>query len=319
MRRLCQCLYMTEPSEQDISAHSSTSLVSVIIPTYNHAHFLGLALQSVLDQTYPNWEAIVIDNHSQDNTDEIVRNYQDPRITLLKIHNTGVIAASRNMGIRVARGDWIAFLDSDDLWYPAKLEHCLARLNEGFDLVCHGERWLGEGRDREIYYGPEARATYKLLLLEGNCISTSAVVVCRQHVVALGGFDEDPNSITAEDYDLWLRLARNGARIGFVRELLGEYRIHGGNQSKAVLRNMNAVMHVVRKRLAEADMDTRRSQRLKARRREAIIYYSGARGLQDNGQHTEAWPYFFRALGTWPFLAKFYAAMLLNALHRRLV
>jgi glycosyltransferase involved in cell wall biosynthesis len=308
---------MNELAQQGLPGQAARPLVSVIIPTYNHAHFLGRALQSVLDQTYPNWEAIVIDNHSQDNTDEIVRNYQDPRITLLKIHNNGVIAASRNMGIRSARGDWIAFLDSDDVWYPAKLEHCLAKLNEGFDLACHGERWLGEGRDREMFYGPEARASYKLLLLDGNCISTSAVVVCRQHVVALGGFDEDPKSITAEDYDLWLRLARNGARIGFVREILGEYRIHGGNQSKAVLRNMNAVMHVVRKRLAEADMDTL-SQRLRARRREAIIYYSGARGLQDNGQHTEAWPYFFRALGTWPFLAKFYAAIVLNALHRRL-
>ena len=308
---------MNEISQQGLHEQPPKPLVSVIIPTYNHAHFLGRALQSVFDQTYPNWEAIVIDNHSQDNTDEIVRNYQDSRITLLKIHNNGVISASRNMGIRAARGDWIAFLDSDDLWYATKLERCLARLNEGFDLVCHGERWLGEGRDREVFYGPEARAGYQSLLFDGNCISTSAVVVRREHVEAVGGFDDDPNVITAEDYDLWLRLARNGARIGFVHEILGEYRIHGGNQSKAVLRNMNAVMHVVRKRLAEANMDTL-FQRMKVRRREAIIYYSGARGLQDNGQHSEAWPYFLRALGTWPFLVKFYAAMVLNALHRRL-
>jgi hypothetical protein len=80
---------------------------------------------------------------------------------------------------------------------------------------------------------------------------------------------------------------------------------------------MEAVMRVVRKHLAELEMDTL-AKRLSARRREAIIYYSGARGLQDNGQHGEAWPYFWRALRTWPFLAKFYAAMVLNALHRRL-
>ena len=289
----------------------------MIIPTYNHAHFLGRSLQSVLDQTCPNWEAIVIDNHSQDNTDEIVRNYLDPRITLLKIHNNGMIAASRNMGIRVARGDWIAFLDSDDLWYATKLERCLEKLDEGFDLVCHGERWLGEGRDREMFYGPEECASYQSLLFDGNCISTSAVVVRREHVEATGGFDEDPDVITAEDYDFWLRLSRNGARIGFVHEILGEYLIHGGNQSKAVLRNMEAVMCVVRKHLAALEVNTI-AKRLSARRREAIIYYSGARGLQDNGQHADAWPYFARALRTWPFMAKFYAAMALNALHRRL-
>ncbi len=94
------------------------TLVSVVIPTYNHARFLGRALQSVMDQTYKNWEVIIIDNHSQDNTDEIVEAFKDPRITLLKIHNNGVIAASRNMGIRAAKGEWIAFLDSDDHWYP---------------------------------------------------------------------------------------------------------------------------------------------------------------------------------------------------------
>lgn len=309
---------MNEIAQQGLPGQAARPLVSVIIPTYNHAHFLGRALQSVLGQTYPNWEAIVIDNHSQDNTDEVVRSYQDPRITLLKIHNNGVISASRNMGIRAARGDWIAFLDSDDFWYSSKLERCLAKLNEGFDLVCHGERWLGEGRDREMFYGPEARASYQSLLFDGNCISTSAVVVRREHVEAAGGFDENPDVITAEDYDLWLQLARNGTRIGFVRQILGEYLIHGGNQSKAVLRNMDAVMCVVRKHLAELEVDTL-AKRLSARRREAIIYYSGARGLQDNGQHGEAWSYFWRALSTWPFLAKFYAAMVLNALHRRLV
>lgn len=77
-------------------------------------------------------------------------------------------------------------------------------------------------------------------------------------------------------------------------------------------------MCVVNKHIAELAVDTL-TKRLSARRRIAIIYYSGARGLQDSGQHGEAWPYFLRALGTWPFLAKFYAAMALNALHRRLV
>src|SRR4051812_44716056 len=96
-------------------------LVSVVIPTYNHAQFLGRALGSVIAQTYTNWEAIVVDNHSQDDTDAVVASQSDPRIKLLKIHNNGVIAASRNKAMREARGEWIAFLDSDDAWYPEKL------------------------------------------------------------------------------------------------------------------------------------------------------------------------------------------------------
>jgi glycosyltransferase involved in cell wall biosynthesis len=292
------------------------ALVSVVVPTYNHAHFLGQALQSVANQTYSRWEALVIDNHSHDNTDGVIASFSDPRIRLLKIHNNGVIAASRNLGIREAKGDLIAFLDSDDLWYPAKLERCLQRLDDGYDLVCHGERWLGDGRDRKVFYGPEHRAAYESLLFDGNCISTSAVVVRREQLEAVGGFREDSDIVTAEDYDLWLRLARHGARIGFVAEILGEFRIHIGNQSRAVLRNMEAVRHVVQWHLAQAG-DATFGLRLRARRREAIDYYSGARGLQDTHRHREAWPYFFRALRAWPLVPRFYAAMLLNAFHRR--
>jgi len=298
--------------------NSENTLISVVIPTYNHAHFLGRALQSVVDQTYQNWEALVIDNHSQDNTDEIVAGFKDSRIRLFKIQNQGVIAASRNLGIRQAKGEWIAFLDSDDYWYPSKLERCMKQLFDGYDLVCHGERWVGDGRDREIFYGPEKRSSYQSLLYEGNCISTSAVVTRRDKVNAVGGFREDTDIVTAEDYDLWLRLAQNDVRIGFVPEVLGEYRIHEGNQSRAILRNMNAVMRVVSIHNNQIVLKTL-CQRMRARRRKAIIYYGGARGLQDTSQHGEAWKYFYRALKCWPFYSKIYLAILLNALRKRIV
>ena len=126
------------------STNSERPLVSVIMPTYNHAHFLGNALQSLLDQTYTNWEAIIIDNHSEDATDEVVRGFADPRITLLKIHNNGVIAASRNMGIRAAKGKWIAFLDSDDWWSSNKLHVCLDHINGKTDFIYHDLRIIRE-------------------------------------------------------------------------------------------------------------------------------------------------------------------------------
>ena len=218
---------------------SATPAVSVVIPTYNHAQFLGQALHSVLAQTCTAWEAIVVNNYSQDNTAEIVAAFDDPRIRLVNFRNHGIIAASRNHGIQLAQTDLVAFLDSDDVWYPRKLEICLDAIAQGFDLVCHGEAWTTEGTPaRNVFYGPEARAAYRALLFDGNCISTSAVVVKKSILREAQGFSEDPRFVTVEDYDLWLKLARNGARIGFVREILGEYRIHGANASKALLRHV---------------------------------------------------------------------------------
>jgi glycosyltransferase involved in cell wall biosynthesis len=296
---------------------TASPLISVVIPTYNHAHFLGAALQSVLDQTYSNWEAIVIDNHSTDNTDEVVNGFADSRITLLKIHNKGVIAASRNVGIKAARGEWIAFLDSDDLWYPRKLERCLQKIASGCDFVCHGEVWVSEQNGvrqiREVQYGPETRATFQKLLFEGNCISTSAVIVSQKLLKVAGGFDESKELITAEDYHLWLKLVRAGAHIGFVNEMLGEYIIHAANTSKAALRNMQAVRAVFEKVYAELEAHPVKV-RVLAWRRRAIIDYSGARGLQVNKEYLKAWPLFMKAILRWPFNVKFYVALLFNIL-----
>ncbi len=271
-------------------------LVSIVIPSYNHAIFLRSALNSVLAQTVSQWEAIVVNNYSQDDTIAIIESYQDPRIRYVNFANHGVIAASRNRGIALTQAPYVAFLDSDDTWYPEKLEKSLARLHEGYDVVCHAEKWVGPGeRQRDVCYGPEARASYDALLYEGNCISTSAVVLKRELLDTVGGFSEASSFVTAEDYELWLKLAHIGARIGFVREILGEYRIHDGNQSRAALRNMQAVMAVVQHHLQHQSSQSWR-ERIRIRRRCALIYYSGARGLQDCGEHRAAWPHFLKAL-----------------------
>ena len=84
--------------------------VSIVIPTYNHANFLGKALESVITQTFTNWEAIVVDNQSTDHTSQVISKFNDHRIKYIKISNYGIIAKSRNLGINVAKGEWIAFL-----------------------------------------------------------------------------------------------------------------------------------------------------------------------------------------------------------------
>ena len=111
-------------------------LFSIVIPTYNHAHFLRKCLDSVISQTFTNWEAIVVNNFSEDNTIEVVESYRDPRIRLFNNANNGIIAVSRNKGITEAQGEWICFLDSDDAWYPDKLMICKDYLND-YDFICH--------------------------------------------------------------------------------------------------------------------------------------------------------------------------------------
>ena len=116
--------------------------VSIVIPTYNHSKFISKALESVINQTYKNWEAIIIDNNSTDNTDKVINQYNDPRIKYLKIDNNGVIAKSRNLGINEAKAEWIAFLDSDDWWTKDKLEVCLSKIDKNIDFIYHAYEYV---------------------------------------------------------------------------------------------------------------------------------------------------------------------------------
>lgn len=139
-------------------------------------------------------------------------------------------------------------------------------------------------------------------------------MVRREWIEKVGGFSIQPKFVTAEDYDLWLKLAIAGARIGFVGEILGEYLIHDGNQSRIALRNMAAEMEVFldhQKRFLE------NTNRQAINRRASLIFYGGARALQNSGNHWKAWPLFFKAVVTYPWIPKLYAAMILNALGLR--
>ncbi|HSN39491.1 MAG TPA: glycosyltransferase, partial [Burkholderiales bacterium] len=289
-------------------------VISVVIPTYNHAQFLKAALDSVRAQTFADWEAIVVNNYSEDNTEEIVASFHDSRIRLVNFRNHGIIAASRNHGIIAAsrnhgialsRGKYVAFLDSDDTWYAEKLARCVAVLESGYDAVCHGEYWVkASAPPRAVRYGPESRTSYDSLLFDGNCLSTSALVVKRAALDQAGGFDVDPALVTAEDYELWLRLARNGCRYGILDDMLGEYLLHGGNQSKAVMRNFRAELAVLNKHFAL----TQDLPRLRQRRRIALAYYAAARGLQSEGQYKDSLGLLLQSWVTYPFILRQYAA-----------
>ncbi len=209
-------------------------LVSVVIPTYNHARYLGRALQSVLDQTYTNWEVIVIDNHSTDNTDGVMTSFKDPRITYLKIHNNGVIAASRNAGIRVAKGEWIAFLDSDDWWTNDKLDVCSQNFSSDFDLLYHPLQIIGNTKriKRKI---TTCRVLSKPviidLLIHGNGFANSSVLVRKWLLDEINGIDENVQIVGCEDYDTWLRSAKVTEKYLRINKTLGFYQIHETNVS----------------------------------------------------------------------------------------
>ncbi|HEX3001824.1 MAG TPA: glycosyltransferase [Methanoregula sp.] len=272
-------------------------VVSVIIPTYNQADLLRDALQSVLSQTFPGWEAIVIDNFSPDRTRETVLSLPDPRIRYVQFSNNGIIAASRNHGIFLARGKYVAFLDSDDRWYPEKLSRSLAELSGGAGAVCHGMRICETGKS-PVEFRPlqPVHDFYETLLFTGNSlITTSTVVVKREWLARLGGFSENPAIVTAEDYDLWLRLLNNGVRFTVIPEILGDYSIHGLNESKNIERQMNAEEWVFLMHCGDKSALSWPARMRVKKSRMMIAFRAGKRAL-DAGLHTAAAAYAWKGV-----------------------
>ena len=299
---------MTQQSELS-SSHAVT--VSVVVPTFNHAKFLSQALQSIIEQSHQNWEAIIVNNFSTDETLQIIESFNEPRFKVINFQNNGVIAASRNEGIRRSSAPFIAFLDSDDIWYSEKLSRCLLELEDGNDLVCHGERWVSaDAKQRNIVYGPSSNATHDKLLFRGNCLSTSATIVRRDILNEVGGFSEDSTFTTAEDYELWLKISQITSGFIFVDEILGEYRRHELGASSSVLRHLNAELAVVNSHISLAQK--RYIFSFKARNRKAKAIYSAGRTCMRVREHRLASSFFFRAIIKSPFFIRSYAALALT-------
>ena len=188
-----------------------SATVSVVIPTYNRAADLRRALSSLQNQTEKNWEAIVIDNHSTDDTRQVVEGLRDSRIRMLEVHNQGIVALSRNVGIRAASTAYVAFLDSDDWWAPTKLQESLRRLTAGADLVYHDLYIVGSIDQSRFFRRARTRVlsppVFDDLLRNSNALATSSVVTRRALLEKIGGFTEEREWIGWEDYDTWLRMA----------------------------------------------------------------------------------------------------------------
>ncbi len=244
--------------------------ISVIIPTYNRCDLLPRALESVLNQTYPADEIIVIDDGSTDETGKMIQQ-QFPQVHYIHQHNQGVSHA-RNAGIKQAGGDWIAFLDSDDEWLPDKLSCQCAALAENPELrVCHSEEiWIRHGRRVNPMNKHQKSGGWIFQRCLPLCaMSPSSILIHRSVFEQTGLFDE---SLPAcEDYDLWLQITARYPVLFIDQPLIKKYGGHADQLSsrfwgmdrfriRALQKIIDSGLLSSQDRQAAIDMLTKKSQ-----------------------------------------------------------
>jgi GT2 family glycosyltransferase len=221
---------------QDETRREHGPTVSVIIPAYNAAAFISETLDSVLAQTFDRYEVIVVNDGSPD-TEKLEQRLvaYGERVRYIKQENRGA-AAARNAGVLAAGGPYVAFLDADDAWTESYLAEQLRFIESGdppFDLVYADALLTGDsplaGKTFMEIAPSEGAVTFEKLLTDECNLITSGVVARRQLLLDVGLFDEELRR--AQDYDLWLRLAKAGARIGYQRKVLVRYRCHADSLS----------------------------------------------------------------------------------------
>ncbi|MBL8495637.1 MAG: glycosyltransferase [Rhodocyclaceae bacterium] len=217
-------------------------LVSIIVPAYNAETYLRETLDSALGQTYSNCEIIVVDDGSTDSTLAILAEYGE-KIRVIRQQNRGS-ACARNAGVAAAHGEWIAFLDADDIWLPEKTAKQIASCGEfaisHTDSVCFGET-LEHELLRSSFEPPYAGKVLKQLLVI-NFITNSTVMVRRDVFNRFGGFDE--TYVTCEDWALWLRICAEN-ELGYLSDPVVRYRFHKKSKSTMSRRTLIARLRIL--------------------------------------------------------------------------
>lgn len=284
--------------------------VSVLIPAYAASRFIAATLDSVAAQTYRDFEIVVVDDGSPDDTKSVV----DAWLAKNNIPGTcvrrpnGRIAAARNTGLRQAKGALIALLDHDDFWTPDKLALTVAEFDAHPEAVLVGHHLdvVQDGRVlRTEYKGPAAADMYERLLFVGNAVSPSAAAFRRDKALEIGGFREDPQFNTVEDYDFWLRLARTGP-FRFIDRTLGSYTVIPGSASRKVEYHHSNLESLLRDHFASAFGPRPGTlDRLRMRRRLSYVYRAAAGALLEPGSdRTLRRSYVRKMIAAWPFSAK---------------
>ena len=229
-------------------------MISIVCPTYNSKLFIERTLKSVISQTVKPSELIISDDGSTDGTLDFIKKFFDSNqvefeYKIIQNSHQGP-GAARNSGIKNSTCEWIAFLDSDDIWYPNKISkiHEIISQNEDVNFICHNEIHVSKGNKKyAVDYSKKFNADKTIFeqLYVSNLFSTSAVVCKKDLLVNHGMFDE--SLMSAQDYDLWLALAPN-INVYFAKEILGEYTIRPGNiTSSSMIKRLRNEIKIAKK------------------------------------------------------------------------
>jgi glycosyltransferase involved in cell wall biosynthesis len=264
--------------------------ISVVIPTFNQARYLGEAIDSALAQLRKPLEVIVVDDGSTDETPAVLERYGAP-VRVIRQQNGGV-AAARNAGVAAARGEYVAFLDSDDVWHPRKLFRQMLRfdVDPALGLVHCGAEWFDDATGRSLGIdldGGEGWIAAELLRLERTVIAAggSSPMLPRRVLNEAGGYDARLR--VAEDWELSFRVARR-YRVAYVPEVLVRYRVHGAGIHRNTRAYHCAMMLALHKIFSARDADD--LQHLKQRAYGAVhrtlaACYLSEREMRSFAQH----------------------------------
>lgn len=296
---------------------------SIVIPIYNAEKYISTALQSVKDQSESDYELILINNGSTDGSDTAIDIFikENPEMRIKKIafvENQGP-AGARNAGIEEAAGKYVCFLDADDYWYSNKLERIkkIIQNNEQMDVFWHWEDQVaGSSKKTAKYRKVNNGNSYLDLLYNGNCLSPSATVIRTSLIKEQHGFRTDLVS-GEEDYDCWLRLAREGAKFCLLEEALGVTLIHPGNFSANYKKHFPGVIRMLNTHFVYLEEHSDNPNKIKKDWQHVKARYlcSMGRRLSVSGERKDAMNAYKQALHADAFYLKTYAGILLHLLH----
>ncbi len=277
--------------------------VSVVIPAYNYAHYLPLTLDSILKQDYPNFEIVVVDDGSTDNTAEVVARYGN-KVRYVHQKNAG-LSAARNTGIRHAKFDYLAFIDADDEWRPtmiSRIVEAFSRLPEEFAIIaCHYDYIDPQSKPlkiKNIIPVEEREFSCRDFILKTRFTSSSAIIK-RVAFDTCGVYDETLRS--SEDRDIWIRISAK-FRVYMVGERLSLIRRHPHNMSKHADRMKSNIRRVLAKAY-EAELVPHRD-RLFWMRVFSFYYFQNSWRYRDEGRCGEALRQILCSFLLWPFFPR---------------
>ncbi|UCB57002.1 MAG: glycosyltransferase family 2 protein [Candidatus Omnitrophota bacterium] len=287
--------------------------ISVVLTTYMLGKYIRVAIESVLKQTFKNYELIIIDDGSTDSTEQEIFKFKDERIKYIRQDHSGLPAKARNKGIEIATGKLIAFFDGDDFWYPGKLQRCLEIFNNDstVDILCHDLSFsrLNDGKVfKRRFFGPYQDDMYKQLLLKGNALTASSTVMKRSIFSEDRYlFSEDKKFFSTEDYDLWLRLAKSKRyRFFYLPEILGAHRVF---ENSATLSNIERhtlnMLYLFDENEKDPGFDEKGLKRV-IKKRKSQVMFSAALAFNYHKKFSQSLAWHLKAIKQYPLYLKPY-------------